>query len=108
MRRMHWMALRMYLPAIACLLGALVSTWVLSDLGQSEYTAPLAALLAWLPYGLLALAGLLGIVASVRLWRWEAGHALMCTCGGLLGRERLGRYGLYRKCMACGRNHASG
>ena len=107
MGRMYWMAVKMYLPTMLCLLGALGSIWALTNLGQSHYTAPLAASLSWMPYGLLALAGLLGIVTSVRLWRWEAGRALICTCGGLLGREHLGRYGLYRKCMACGRNHAS-
>jgi len=107
MGRMYWMAVRMYLPTMACLLGALGSTWALTKLGQSQYTAPLAASLAWMPYGLLALAGLLGIATSVRLWRWELGRALICGCGGLLGREREGRYGAYRKCMACGRNHGS-
>jgi hypothetical protein len=53
MGRMYWMAVRMYLPTMACLLGALVATWALTNLGQSQYTAPLAASLSWMPYGLL-------------------------------------------------------
>jgi hypothetical protein len=35
MTRMHWMAFRMYLPTLACLLLAFASTWVLSGWGQS-------------------------------------------------------------------------
>ena len=31
---------------------------------------------------------MLGAVASLRLRRWEAGDALICACGGLLGGER--------------------
>lgn len=97
MTRMHWMALRMYMPTLACLLLAFVSTGLLSILGQSQHLAQLAGTLRWIPYGLLGLGVLLGVVASVRLLRWETEDALICTCGGLLGREREGRYGAYRK-----------
>jgi hypothetical protein len=107
MTRMHWMAFKMFSPALICLLFAFVSTGLLLTLGQSQYLVQLADTLRWLPYGLLGLAVLLGIVASVRLLRWETGGALICTCGGLLGREREGRFGPYRKCLACGRNHAN-
>jgi len=105
MTRMHWMAFRMYLPTLACLLLAFASTWLLSGWGQSADLATLGDALRWLPYGLLGLAALLGIFASLRLMRWETGGALICHCGGLLGREREGRFGAYRKCMGCGRNH---
>ena len=106
MTRMHWMAFRMYLPTLACLLLAFASTWVLSGRGQSAYLAPLGDALRWLPYGLLGIAVVLGIVASVRLMRWETGDALICGCGGLLGTERVGRFGVYRRCVGCGRSHA--
>jgi hypothetical protein len=108
MTRMHWMAFRMYLPTLACLALAFASTWLLSGWGQSAYLVPLSDSLRWLPYALLGLSALLGIVASVRLMRWEIGDALICSCGGLLGGEREGRFGSYRKCMGCGRNHAVG
>jgi len=49
---------------------------------------------------------LLAAVASLRLMRWETRGALICNCGGLLGAERKGPIGRYRKCVACGRNHA--
>lgn len=108
MTRMHWMAFRMYLPTLACLLLAFASTWQLSGWGPSASLAALGDALRWLPYGLLALAVLLGIFASLRLMRWETGGALICHCGGLLGNEREGRFVSYRKCMGCGRKHAVG
>ena len=108
MTRMHRMAIRMYLPTLACLLLAFASTWRLPGGGPSVYLVTLGNTLHWLPYGLLGLAVLLGIFASIRLMRWETGHALICHCGGLLGSEREGRFGVYRKCMRCGRKHAAG
>lgn len=106
MSQLHWMVVRMYLPTVLLLVGAFVATGLVSNLGQSPYLSQVAALLRWVPHGLLALAGLLGIVTSARLWAWDAGRAPVCACGGLLGRERQGRYGPYRKCMGCGMNHA--
>lgn len=108
MTRMHRMAFRMYLPTLACLLLAFASTWLLPGWGQSAYLTALGDALRWLPYGLLGLAVLLGIFASLRLMRWETGDALICSCGGLLGGEREGRFGAYRTCMACGRKRAVG
>ena len=101
MTRMHWMAFRLYWPALACLLLAFVSTW-----GHAVPSAPLGDVLRWMPYVLLALAMLLAAVASLRLMRWETRRALICNCGGLLGAERKGPLGRYRKCAACGRSHA--
>ncbi|MBD9479848.1 hypothetical protein [Pseudoxanthomonas sp. PXM02] len=106
MTRMHWMAFRMYLPTLACLLLAFVSTWLLTSAPPTTFLAPLGDTLRWIPYGLLGLAALLGVIASVRLLRWETGDALICLCGGLLGSERQGRFGVYRKCATCGRSHA--
>ena len=43
----------------------------------------------------------------VRLWRWTRGKGVVCyVCGCLLGRERDGRYGPYRKCLGCGKNYS--
>jgi hypothetical protein len=44
---------------------------------------------------------------AARLWRWRQGKGTSCyVCGCLLGRERDGRYGPYRKCLGCGKNHS--
>lgn len=101
MTRMHWMAFRLYWPALACLLLAFVSTW-----GHAVPSAPLGEVLRWTPYVLLALAMLLAAVASLRLMRREARDALICDCGGLLGGKREGRLGPYRKCVVCEQRHA--
>jgi len=103
MTYLHRMAFRMYLPTLACLLLAFASTWLLTDAAPSTFAHPLGDALRWMPYGLLALAALLGVIASVRLLRWESGDALICGCGGLLGGEHAGRWGTYRTCAACGR-----
>ncbi|QLQ28675.1 hypothetical protein H4W19_07505 [Pseudoxanthomonas mexicana] len=101
MTRTHWMAFRLYRPALACLLLAFVSTW-----GHAAHSDPWSDVLRWMPYALSAVAMLLAAVASLRLMRWETRGALICNCGGLLGAERKGPLGRYRKCVACGRNHA--
>ena len=38
------------------------------------------------------------------VWKWHRGEGLHCACGGILGLEINGRYGLYRKCLARGNN----
>ena len=106
MTRLHRMALRMYLPTLACLLLAFVSTWLTTSVSRTAAPRMLDELLRWAPYGLLALAALLGLIASTRLMRGNTDDALICDCGGLLGARRQGRFGAYRKCAACGRNHA--
>lgn len=53
-----------------------------------------------------AVALVLGVYQSIRLWLWEHGKSDDCfTCGCLLGREQDGRWGPYRKCLGCGENH---
>ncbi|MDR7067503.1 hypothetical protein J2X02_000320 [Pseudoxanthomonas japonensis] len=105
MTQLHWMALKLYLPTLGCLLLAFASTWLLTSLAPATLAHPLGDVLRWIPYGLLGLAAVLGIVASAHLLRWETGDALICGCGGLLGGERQGRFGAYRTCAACGRTH---
>ena len=41
-----------------------------------------------------------------RAERRKRGEGVLCACGGLLGPEIDGRYGLYRKCLGCRRNVA--
>lgn len=46
------------------------------------------------------------LVQAIRIWRWKEGKSDACrNCGCLLGRERDGRWGPYRKCLACRANH---
>lgn len=106
MTQLHWMALRMYLPTLACLVLAFASTWLL--VFAPPATVPFGGALHWMPYALLAMAMVLGLIASVRLLRLETGDALICGCGGLLGGERRGRFGAYRACGSCGRHRPAG
>ena len=44
----------------------------------------------------------------IRYWRWTRGEGDICyVCTCLLGREREGRYGPYRNCLGCGKNHST-
>ncbi|QDE39866.1 hypothetical protein FIV34_11915 [Luteibacter pinisoli] len=45
----------------------------------------------------------------LRYWRWTRGDTDICfVCSCLLGQERHGRFGTYRKCLGCGKKHAVG
>lgn len=55
-----------------------------------------------------ALSVMLFAIQGIRLWRWRLGKTDDCfVCGCLLGREREGRWGLYRKCLGCGKSHSA-
>lgn len=72
---------------------------------ESQVLAGIYAMARWAPAMEIVTSVILGLIATVRLWRWDHGHSqLVCECGGLLGRERPGRFGAYRKCLACNRN----
>lgn len=58
----------------------------------------------WFPRALLFVATLQGLHATYRLWRWDLRGAKTCECGGLLGREKAGRWGPYRRCLMCLQN----
>jgi hypothetical protein len=95
------------LPLLASLLVAMV-TRTLSNLPASLGGSPV-----WpdLPGSLVALgagaSALYYLVQLTRLLRWRRGHADSCyVCGCLLGRERQGRWGAYRRCLGCGKNHS--
>jgi hypothetical protein len=46
-------------------------------------------------------------IQCIRLWRWRLGKTNDCfVCGCLLGSERDGRWGPYRRCLGCGKNHS--
>ncbi len=105
------MQLRMLLPCLMpLLLGTLVS-WVLNTIdslpgglgGQAvESQMPGYIFFTGLAVTTLALA-----YQCFRLWRWSRGAGDTCyVCGCLLGDERQGRWGDYRPCLGCPKNHA--
>lgn len=106
MDRWTWMALKAYVPAMTALAGAVASMWVISGWKDNLYLAGMVGVASWVPIVGFAVAVGLGSWTTYRLWRWERGEALVCDCGGLLGRERPGvrDRGDYRRCLACGRN----
>lgn len=106
MDRWTWMMARALSPAFVALAAGLGLTWLLRALASSQYFAAIAPLANWTVLATAAFViGHFGWVCC-RLWRAEHGKGLLCECGGLLGRERDGRYGPYRKCLACSNNVA--
>ena len=67
--------------------------------------ATLSAACADPAFLILLSAGLLtSVFQTYRLYRWNQGEEACCKhCGGLLSGVRSGRYGLYCKCLACGK-----
>lgn len=105
MDRWTWMMARMYVPALGVLALGLLLMLPLGTLRESPVLAGVYAMVRWVPALAIAVSVTLGLVATLRFWRWDQGRsALVCECGGLLGRERRGRFGAYRKCLACNRN----
>lgn len=97
---MGWKALA---PGLVWMAAALAVMWALSGLQDNPYTAGLFGTLRWGPVAMLGWGALLTAHAFYRMWRCEHGEGLLCGCGGMLGQERNGRWGVYRKCMACAR-----
>lgn len=106
MDRWNLMVARAYLPAAFALVVALVASVMLVRFQQSPLLTGLALGFRWVPWLAFVAALGLGTWATVRLWRAEFGLGMLCACGGLLGHERNGRYGAYRKCMGCSKNIA--
>ena len=104
MNSASWMTFKVYAPALLALVAAFLLLEAGSAIKQHEIFSQVAELLRLASLGAFAFALGWGTYASVRMIRAEEGKGLLCDCGGLLGREIDGRYGLYRKCMCCGRN----
>lgn len=104
MNRWDWMAVRAYLPGAAALLVAVVAVVVISGWQENPLLSGMVSTAKWLPILAIGFALFHGVFTSIRLWRAEHGNGLLCECGGLLGGERKGRYGLYRRCLQCSRN----
>lgn len=100
-----WMMARMYAPAMGALALGLLLMLPLGMIRESQLLSGVYAVARLAPALAIVASVIFGLVATVRLWRWDQGRSLLvCECGGLLGRERPGRFGAYRKCLACNRN----
>lgn len=107
MDRWTWMVLKACFPAIVVLAFSLLAGGLLLSAAKTPLLAEIYAAASWVAAaGALLSLTMFGWV-GVRLYRWEQGHGPDCTgCAGLLGHERSGRYGPYRRCLACGKNVA--
>jgi len=106
MDRWSLMIARALAPAGFAVLAAFVAMRGLTTLRSHPIFSGLADQAWWVPLAMLLFAALAGARAFYRLRAAERGEGLLCSCGGLLGRERDGRYGPYRRCLACSDNVA--
>lgn len=111
MDRWDWMAIRAYAPAVAALLFAVVSMFMLSRVPDSPMAQGLVQGFGWVPLlGLVAATGLF-VAPTYRLVQWHRGMGPSCpVCSGPLGHKHTGRArmgGAYRRCYGCGKavNH---
>ena len=102
MSRLDWMFLKSCVPAVVVAVGALLIALQLKGLQASPVFAGVASYAPWVT--LAGFAGALLLLAAPiwRIWRWEQGEDPMChRCGGPPGHKIDGRYGPYRRCLAC-------
>ena len=93
----------LYAPALLWAAAALTVDVVSHRIGSGPFTVVLAPGLVWAELLALAALAFVLITATWRYAQWEKGDAPACgRCGGLLGREQRGRYGPFRRCLACG------
>lgn len=105
------MCARLLLPSAAPLLASLLLAVIAQAVSNESIASGAAPAWPSLPDHLVALGAgsstVYYLIQLVRLWRWRKGFAdscYVCTC--LLGRERQGRWGQYRRCLGCGKNHS--
>ena len=111
MSYVHRMCARLLLPSLVPFLASLLMAIVAKTL--SDLPKPLGGAPAWpeVPDMVMiigvSVSAVYYLVQMVRLLRWRQGRmdsCYVCTC--LLGRERQGRWGEYRRCLGCGMNHS--
>jgi hypothetical protein len=101
------MLVRLFAPAIACGCVAWILNVVIARLAVNPIGAPLVEFAKWLlPLALMSTVVAIGY-GCWRYARWERGVDLGCfRCGGLLSPELRGRFGQFRRCLACGHAEA--
>jgi hypothetical protein len=96
-----------FLPAITLALSTLLVGVLLNRIiDGSPIFAAAGNIADWVVLlGMLAAFGI-AVDRAVRLARWTRGEGPDCQrCGGPLGTEKLGRYGVYKKCLCCRKNN---
>ena len=105
------MCARLLVPSVVPLLASLLAAVVAKTLLDVPVSMGGAPVWPELPGTLVALgvgaSALYYLVQFARLVLWQRGQADSCyVCGCLLGRERQGRWGAYRRCLGCSKNHS--
>lgn len=105
------MQLRMLLPCLMPVLFGVLVAWALSTIYNLPGALGGKPVDSQLPdyvfLGGLAITVLMMFFQCVRLWRWSKGEGEACyVCGCLLGAEKHGRWGAYRSCLGCAKNHS--
>lgn len=105
------MCLKMIGGSLWPIFFAVLAAWPMSSILELPAKMGGQPVLPDLPWQLVSTGAAITLVflayQMIRLWRWERGKGDGCfVCGCLLGRERLGRWGPYRKCLGCGKNHS--
>ena len=103
LRMMGWCLLPIFFAALVAWPMSAVLELPIATGGQ-----PVLPDLPWLVVSTgAAITLVLLVYQSIRVWCWERGRGDGCfVCGCLLGRERSRRWGPYRKCLGCGKNHS--
>lgn len=104
MSRLSMMVFRLYRATGLTLLMAILAWSYTATLPTAGTFTAIYGWMQWLPLALLLVATLQWLHATYRFWRWDWRGIDTCECGGLLGRERIGRWGPYRHCLMCLRN----
>jgi hypothetical protein len=89
--------------AMAYAVSGVVDLLMVATVAPTWSVAPLLIVCAGVLLSVLLLS-----IQMFRLWRWQHGAGETCfVCSCLLGHERAGRWGPYRKCQGCGKNHST-
>lgn len=105
------MCARLLVPSLVPLLASLLVATVAKTRSDLPVQLGGTPTWPWAPGALVAigvgLSALYYLIQMVRLLRWRQGRADSCyVCDCLLGRERRGRSGDYRRCLGCGKHHS--
>jgi hypothetical protein len=111
------MLLRLYAYPILLLVASPTAGYFLGVWIPSRFAGPVieqlgqqaASIAPWISGGLLIGSLLWGAYSTLRFWRWYQGTSeeTCChVCGGLVDMKE-GRYGLYYKCLACGKTRSA-
>lgn len=108
MIRLDWVYVKACVPGGVVAIGTLFIALKLEAMQGSSFFVGIAILAPWVTLAGFAAALLLVAVPTWGLWRWKRGKGPMCPrCDGPLGRETSGRFGPYRRCLACGSTTSS-